>query len=112
MDLPQKLRNLYGVDVFPMDFLDTTGCPACEGEEDLYWDYGRKIVQAALFADASPDLQIIFMTNFKCGPDSFIRHDLENRVRDPFLVLQLDGHGNDAGMMTRCEAYLESKGFL
>ena len=30
----------------------------------------------------------------------------------PFLVLQFDGHSNDAGMMTRCEAYLDSKGFL
>ena len=40
----------------------------------------------------------------------------EQYVRDaigrPFLVLQFDGHSNDAGMMTRCEAYLDSKGFL
>jgi hypothetical protein len=27
-------------------------------------------------------------------------------------VLQFDGHGNDAGYMTRCEAYLDSKGIL
>ena len=30
----------------------------------------------------------------------------------PFLTLQFDGHSNDAGMMTRCEAYLDSKGIL
>ena len=30
----------------------------------------------------------------------------------PFLVLQFDEHTNDAGAMTRCEAYLDSKGFL
>ena len=28
------------------------------------------------------------------------------------LVLQFDGHANDAGFITRCEAYLDSKGFL
>jgi hypothetical protein len=28
------------------------------------------------------------------------------------LILQFDGHGNDAGYMTRCEAYLDSKGIL
>jgi len=28
------------------------------------------------------------------------------------LVLQFDGHGNDAGYLTRCEAYLDSKGIL
>ena len=27
-------------------------------------------------------------------------------------MLQFDGHGNDAGYMTRCEAYLDSKGIL
>ena len=30
----------------------------------------------------------------------------------PFLSLQFDEHQNDAGAMTRCEAYLDSKGFL
>ena len=30
----------------------------------------------------------------------------------PYLVLQFDGHANDAGMLTRCEAYLDSKGFF
>ena len=29
----------------------------------------------------------------------------------PFLTLQFDAHENDAGAMTRCEAYLDSKGF-
>jgi len=30
----------------------------------------------------------------------------------PYLTLQFDEHQNDAGAMTRCEAYLDSKGFL
>jgi len=30
----------------------------------------------------------------------------------PFLTLQFDGHNNDAGVLTRCEAYLDSKGVL
>ena len=30
----------------------------------------------------------------------------------PLLVLQFDGHGNDAGYLTRCEAFLDSKGIL
>ena len=27
-------------------------------------------------------------------------------------MLQFDGHGNDAGYLTRCEAFLDSKGIL
>jgi len=30
----------------------------------------------------------------------------------PALILQFDAHSNDAGVMTRCEAYLDSKGVL
>jgi predicted nucleotide-binding protein (sugar kinase/HSP70/actin superfamily) len=59
-----------------------------------------------------PNLHIIYMTNFKCGPDSYVKHFVGPASPDPFLVLQFDEHTNDAGAMTRCEAYLDSKGFL
>ena len=52
------------------------------------------------------------MTNFKCGPDSYIKHYIREASGKPFLMLQFDEHPNDAGAMTRCEAYLDSKGFL
>ena len=51
-------------------------------------------------------------SNFKCGPDSYIKHFTRQAAGAPLLVLQFDGHGNDAGYMTRCEAYLDSKGIL
>ena len=78
----------------------------------MFWDYGRKILQAARFVRENAHLHIIYMSNFKCGPDSFIHHYVEDISRKPFLTLQIDGHGGDAGALTRCEAYLESKGFL
>jgi predicted nucleotide-binding protein (sugar kinase/HSP70/actin superfamily) len=52
------------------------------------------------------------MTNFKCGPDSYIKHYVREASGKPYLTLQFDEHQNDAGAMTRCEAYLDSKGFL
>jgi predicted nucleotide-binding protein (sugar kinase/HSP70/actin superfamily) len=57
-------------------------------------------------------LHIIYMTNFKCGPDSYIKHYVREASGKPHLTLQFDEHQNDAGAMTRCEAYLDSKGFL
>jgi predicted nucleotide-binding protein (sugar kinase/HSP70/actin superfamily) len=59
-----------------------------------------------------PNLHLIYITNFKCGPDSYIKHYIQDAAGKPFLVLQFDGHSNDAGVITRCEAYLDSKGFL
>jgi len=59
-----------------------------------------------------PKFHMIYITNFKCGPDSFVRHFITKASGSPYLTLQFDGHGNDAGYVTRCEAYLDSKGVL
>ena len=60
----------------------------------------------------APNLHLVYITNFKCGPDSYIKHFAREAAGAPLLILQFDGHGNDAGYMTRCEAYLDSKGIL
>jgi predicted nucleotide-binding protein (sugar kinase/HSP70/actin superfamily) len=78
----------------------------------MYWDLGRKILAAARIVGRHDNLHIIYVTNFKCGPDSFLKHFIRRASGKPFLTLQFDGHSNDAGMMTRCEAYLDSKGVL
>ncbi len=78
----------------------------------MYWGYGRKILAAARAASAYPNLHMIYVTNFKCGPDSYIKHFVRDAYGRPFLSLQFDGHANDAGMLTRIEAYLDSQGIL
>jgi predicted CoA-substrate-specific enzyme activase len=112
MDIPAKLRKYYGVNVIPLDFLPLWGKDVREVTANMYWNYGRKILQAAKIVSEHPNLHIIYMTNFKCGPDSYIKHFVNPASPEPFLVLQFDEHTNDAGAMTRCEAYLDSKGFL
>jgi predicted CoA-substrate-specific enzyme activase len=112
MDIPTKLRRYYGVNVIPLDFLPLWGKGTREVTPNMFWNYGRKILQAAKVVAEHPNLHIIYMTNFKCGPDSYIKHFIRGATPDPFLVLQFDEHTNDAGAMTRCEAYLDSKGFL
>jgi predicted nucleotide-binding protein (sugar kinase/HSP70/actin superfamily) len=78
----------------------------------MYWSYGRRILAAARLSAARPTMHIIYITNFKCGPDSFIKQYIKEASGRPFLTLQFDGHANDAGALTRCEAYLDSKGVL
>ncbi len=113
MDIPAKLRTYYGVNVIPMDFLPLWSVETRDVVPNMFWNYGRKILQAAKVVAAHPNLHIIYMTNFKCGPDSYIKHFVRKATGDqPFLTLQFDEHTNDAGAMTRCEAYLDSKGFL
>jgi predicted nucleotide-binding protein (sugar kinase/HSP70/actin superfamily) len=78
----------------------------------MFWNLGRKIISAARWAESRKNFSIVYFTNFKCGPDSFLRHYVEEASGRPFLTLQFDGHGNDAGYLTRVEAYLDSKGVM
>jgi predicted nucleotide-binding protein (sugar kinase/HSP70/actin superfamily) len=112
MDIPAKLRRYYGVNVIPMDFLPLWGTDTRGITPNMFWNYGRKILQAAKIVSGYPNLHLVYMTNFKCGPDSYVKHYMGAAAPEPFLVLQFDEHTNDAGAMTRCEAYLDSKGFL
>ena len=112
LSVAQKLRDYYGVDCIPLDFLDTSSEDVRDINDSMYWDLGRRILAAAKIVGRHENLHIIYITNFKCGPDSFIKHFIKTASGKPFLSLQFDGHSNDAGMMTRCEAYLDSKGIL
>ncbi len=111
-DIPRKLRDLYGVNVLPLDFLPLDERPVDDLHPNMFWNSGRRILEAGRFARENKNVHIIYLTNFKCGPDSFVKHFLREVAGAPFLVLQFDGHGNDAGYLTRCEAYLDSKGLL
>ena len=112
LSVGQKLRDYYGVNVIPLDFLDTEPVDVRDINDSMYWNLGQHILAAAKIVGQHENLHIIYITNFKCGPDSFIKHFVRTASGKPFLSLQFDGHSNDAGMMTRCEAYLDSKGIL
>jgi len=108
----KKLRDQYGVNVLPIDALPLADIDVRDVNDNMYWEYGRRILAAAKIVRQHPNLHMIYITNFKCGPDSFVRGFVRPTSGKPFLTLQFDGHSNDAGMMTRCEAYLDSKGIL
>ena len=111
-DIPRKLRAQYGVNVLPLDFLPLEDEDIRDINENMYWNSGRRILAAARIAARNPNLHLVFISNFKCGPDSYIKSFVDEAAGKPGLVLQFDGHSNDAGFITRCEAYLDSKGFL
>jgi predicted CoA-substrate-specific enzyme activase len=112
LDVPGKLRDYYGINVLPADCLPLSGEDIRDVNDNMYWYSGRRILAAGKLAARYTNLHIIYVTNFKCGPDSYIKHFLGDACGKPFLSLQFDGHSNDAGVLTRCEAYLDSKGML
>ncbi|MBW2197857.1 MAG: activase, partial [Deltaproteobacteria bacterium] len=62
----------------------------------------------ARFVEQHPQLFGTFITNFSCGPDSFIIGYFRDIMgRKPSLTLELDNHTADAGLETRIEAFLD-----
>ncbi|MGD1082636.1 MAG: acyl-CoA dehydratase activase [Candidatus Sulfotelmatobacter sp.] len=111
-DIPRKLRTFYGINVLPLDFLPLDDEDVSSINDNMYWHSGRLILAAARFTRRIPGMHLIYISNFKCGPDSYLKSFLEDACGKPSLVLQFDGHSNDAGYITRCEAYLDSTGFF
>ncbi|MFA5865116.1 MAG: acyl-CoA dehydratase activase [Phycisphaerae bacterium] len=111
LDIPGKLRKL-GILTIPMDFLDLTkgrSNARLQDKDGMYWKYGQKIMKAAKIVRNDPRLSAIYLSNFSCGPDSFIATFFKD-IMDPkpCLMLEIDEHSADAGVVTRLEAFLES----
>jgi predicted CoA-substrate-specific enzyme activase len=104
MGIPQKFAT-RGYRIIPYDFLP---CEDEEPAEGMYWALGQTILKAAKFVKRHHQLFPVFITNFSCGPDSFIvgffRDIMEQK---PSLTLELDSHSADAGLDTRIEAFLD-----
>jgi predicted CoA-substrate-specific enzyme activase len=107
MNLPAKIRDL-GIQAIPMDFLPLHQVDLSE-QEHMYWRSGQKIMAAARIIRGHENLFPLYITNFGCGPDSFITHFFRHEMGGkPFLQLEIDEHSADAGAITRIEAFLDS----
>ena len=108
MHIPDKLRNL-GCLALPLDMLPVNEEEILDDSPFMYWKYGTRILTAARIVAGDPRLYPVYITNFGCGPDSFIMKFVERELRGkPCLTLEVDEHSADAGIITRCEAFLDS----
>jgi predicted CoA-substrate-specific enzyme activase len=108
LNLHRKLRQL-GVLAMPMDFLPLDEVDDLEDIKPMYWRFGQKILGAAQIIRQDPRLYGIFITNFGCGPDSFIQHFFREQMQGkPYLEIEIDEHSSDVGAITRLEAFLDS----
>ncbi len=109
LGIPKKLEE-SGADVFWQDEFDLKGFEPKYSKrylERMHWHYGKKILALAEYAAQQKDLFIVYLSCFRCSPDSFLLSyvkDIMNYYRKPFLFLQLDEHSSDVGYETRIEA--------
>ena len=106
--VPHKLKDM-GVTAIPMDMLPLEEIDLHEEWRGMYWAYGQKILAAAQIVKSDPRLFALYISNFSCGPDSFIAHFFQKELEGkPSLQIEIDEHSADAGVITRLEAFLDS----
>jgi predicted CoA-substrate-specific enzyme activase len=106
--LVKKLQNLNVLSI-PIDFLPLEEENIFDEYPGMYWPNGQKILQAARIISRTKNLFAVYLSNFRCGPDSFLLHFVKKEMKGkPFLHLEVDEHSADAGMITRLEAFLDS----
>ncbi|MFH1197213.1 MAG: acyl-CoA dehydratase activase [bacterium] len=104
LGIPQKITS-RGLTIIPHDFLPSYDF---NSYRHMYWAMGQQIMQSARMVKNNDKLFGMFITNFSCGPDSFLLGYFRNIMgRKPSLTLELDSHSADAGINTRIEAFID-----
>lgn len=108
INIPKKIAGA-GFRVIPLDMLPFDSKNLGEEFYNMFWNYGQVIINALKMIKDYPDIFPVYLTNFSCGPDSFLLTYAEEIAdRKPLLILELDEHGADAGYSTRIEAFIDS----
>jgi predicted CoA-substrate-specific enzyme activase len=110
LNLPEKLRDL-DIMAIPLDFLPLKSLAeeVSAAHPNMYWKAGQKILCAARMIARDPRLFGLYVTNFACGPDSYLLKFFSKETEGkPFLTIEIDEHSADAGIITRCEAFIDT----
>ncbi len=106
--IPEIFGSL-GVRVFFQDMVPAGEQPdrASDPVSWFPWHHASDALDAAEWCAAQPGVYPVYVTSFKCSPDSFAIEyfkEMLDRKRKPYLILQLDEHDSSVGYETRIEA--------
>lgn len=103
-----------GVKTFYQDMLPAEQKDLSEIEpllKRIHWTHAARILTAALYIAHTPGLYPVYVTSFKCSPDSFTLEYFKrimDKYNKPYLILELDEHDSNVGYETRIEAAVRS----
>jgi predicted nucleotide-binding protein (sugar kinase/HSP70/actin superfamily) len=76
-----------------------------------YWTFEYELVGATLLALAREEVAgLVAVIPFGCGPDGVMIEEVQRlaaKARVPLLILTLDEHAGEAGLLTRIEAFVD-----
>ncbi|MBE0558002.1 MAG: CoA activase, partial [Proteobacteria bacterium] len=116
-EMNKGIPNLFGalgIRTFTQDMLDHDKEAAAVIEpllKEIHWHYAARILEAAAVIARTRGTYPVFLTSFKCSPDSFVI-DYFRKIMDasakPYLILHLDEHDSRVGYETRIEAAIRT----
>ena len=112
LGIAEKLAQL-GVVPVPLDFLPLASVDPKKYSDRPYWLYESKHIAGAAITKADKQLYGLALTNFGCGPNSFMLRIVEDIMGGkPLGQLEIDEHAAEAGLVTRLEAFVDTiKGY-
>ncbi len=112
LGITEKLAQL-GVVPIPLDFLPLSLIDPKQYTDRPYWLYESKFIAASAIIEADRQLYGLALTNFGCGPNSFMLRIVEDIMGGkPAGQMEIDEHAAEAGLVTRLEAFVDTiKGF-
>lgn len=104
LNIPHKFSS-KNIVIIPHDFLPVDDF---KSYDNMYWYSGQQILKGARFVKEHEQLFGVYITNFSCGPDSFILSYFRKIMgTKPSLTLELDSHSADVGVDTRIDAAID-----
>ena len=108
LGIAEKLAQL-GVVPIPLDFLPLHSVNVMEYSDRPYWLSESKHIAGAALTARDPQLYGLVLTNFGCGPNSFVLNVVQDIMGSkPLGQLEIDEHAAEAGIVTRLEAFVDT----
>ncbi|MBL7210024.1 MAG: hypothetical protein ISS52_07995, partial [Dehalococcoidia bacterium] len=108
LGISEELAKL-GVVPIPLDFLPLDSVNVRQYSDRPYWLYESKHIAGAAITAQDPLLYGLALTNFGCGPNSFILNIVTDIMGNkPLGELEIDEHAAEAGLITRLEAFVDT----
>ncbi len=77
----------------------------------LFWNHAKQIFGAGNKFVRDPKIDgVIYLSCFGCGTDSMVQELLARYAREqhkPYMMITLDEHSGEAGLVTRLEAFID-----
>lgn len=111
LNLLRKLREKVDVELVQSINQEEIETQLSGLRKKIFWSHSKQIFGAGnKFAMDQNIDGIIYLTCFGCGTDSMIQELVSRKAREqhkPYMMVTLDEHSGEAGLVTRLEAFLD-----